>query len=91
MILKQRRTSSSTINLNKDDSVVIKKKAKRYVDNENRYFHVIVTSKQDDCSHATMNDLSALNITMASCAKYFKTAFIQYQSRDNMQLRSELI
>lgn len=30
-------------------------------------------------------------MTMSSCAKYFKTAFIQYQSKDNAELRGELI
>ena len=61
------------------------------MDTRNRYFHVILTSKFDDCSQAKLGDLYSLNMTMASCAKYFKTAFIQYQSRDNVELRNQLL
>lgn len=61
------------------------------VDEENQYFHIIVTSKQDDVSQAKMQDINRLNMTMSSCAKYFRTAFIQYQSKDNAELRNELI
>lgn len=88
---KRRAKRLSTINLQRDDSVVIQKKAKQLIDNTNRYLHVILTSKQDDCSQSTLNDLYRLNMTMASCAKYFKTAFIQYQARDNLDLRNELL
>ena len=68
----------STINFQKDDSMVVKRKARQLIDSRNRYFHVVITSKLDECSHATVGDLYSMNMTMASCVKYFKTAFIQY-------------
>lgn len=61
------------------------------IDMENQYLHVVITSKMDDISHAKLQDVNRLNMTMASCARYFKTAFIQYQSRNNADLRNELI
>ena len=54
VVKSRRRRRMSTINFQKDDSVVIKRKAKQLMDYKNRYCHVIVTSKMDDCSQSTM-------------------------------------
>lgn len=89
--LLRKTRKMSVDNFHKQDTRLIRSKAKQLVDTENHYLHVVVTSKKDDCSEAELNDVKRVNQTLASCAKHFKTAFIQYQSKDDEDLRNELI
>ena len=61
------------------------------VDRDYEYWHVVLTSAEDGCSMAEVKDLKVLNCTLSCCAQKFKTAFVQYQSKDNEILRNELI
>lgn len=60
------------------------------MDLENYYLHIIVAPGSDDSSQCQMRELLEFNTVLKYCVKHFKTGIVQYEARDNQDLRAQL-
>jgi hypothetical protein len=60
------------------------------IDESSDYLHIIITSANDECSEATLNDIIKLNFILKKKVKNYKCACISYNSKGNDKLRQDL-
>lgn len=57
-------------------------------DSSLEYYHIMVASQEDQCSHAIFNDVLEFNHLLKTVGRYYKTYNIQYMSKSNEKLKS---
>ena len=57
------------------------------MDEHSDYLHIIISSANDECSEAKLNDIIKLNFVLKKKVKNYKIACISYNSKGNDKLR----
>ena len=57
------------------------------MDSKTEYFHIIISASQDECSDINFNDVFALNMMLKKVTKNFKTACINFNSKEKTLIK----